>query len=45
LGLIYSLGKYSFLIGSSFVIGRLEFPFITGVFGPLESDEFGLVLS
>ncbi len=26
-------------------MGLLEFPFMTGVFGPLESDEFGLVLS
>lgn len=44
-GLISSFGKNSFLIGSYLVVGLLAVPFITGVFGPLESEELGLVLS
>lgn len=46
LGLISSFGKNSFLTGSSLVMGLLELPpLMTGVLGPLESVEFGLVLS
>lgn len=46
LGFTSSLGKNSFLGGSSLVlVTRLRLPFITGVLGPLESDELGLVLS
>ncbi len=41
---LFYFGKNYFLTGSSFII-RFEVPFITGVFGPRESDELGLVPS
>jgi hypothetical protein len=45
-GFTSSFGKNSLLTGSSFVIGLLEVPpLITGVFGPFDSVELGLVLS
>jgi hypothetical protein len=45
-GFVSSFGKNYLLTGSSFVMGLLEVPpLITGVLGPFESVEFGLVLS
>jgi hypothetical protein len=44
-GFVSYFGKNYFFIGSSFVTGLFEAPFITGVLGPLESDELGRVFS